>query len=114
MDGSSAGKVDARRGGAEKRVNLQPLKKKVQAAEKRMAELTAELARYDRKLGDPGLYTRDPVQASIVSRERGQLGKGLEEALHAVAPPPEASRGGVLEKDGYVIIGGTKLRPRAQ
>ncbi len=77
---SSAGRVEARREGAGKRVNLQPLKKKVVAAEKRMAELTAELALYDRKLGDPGLYTRDPVQASILSRERGQLGKKLEEA----------------------------------
>ena len=77
---SSAGKADARREGAGKRVNLQPLKKKVAATEKRVAELTTEIALYDRKLGDPGLYKRDPVQASILARERGQLAKKLEEA----------------------------------
>jgi len=52
----------------------------MEAAEKRVSDLGAEIALYDRKLADAGLYKRDPVQANILARERGALVKKLAEA----------------------------------
>ena len=77
VDGSSASKTEARRDSAQRRNGAAPLKKKMEAAEKAVAAITAEIALYDRKLADVGLYSRDPVQANILARERGALALSL-------------------------------------
>src|SRR5450432_1129573 len=57
-----AKKEDERRSNAEKRHNLKPLKDKVSAAEYQIAALTAEIAKLDKSLSDPLLFTRDPAK----------------------------------------------------
>ena len=80
VDGSAANRGDQRRNSAQRRSDSAPLRKKMQAAEKKVADLGAEITLYDRKLADAGLYKRDPVQANILARERGALVKKLAEA----------------------------------
>jgi ATP-binding cassette subfamily F protein 3 len=68
-----------RREAAERRVQLAPLRKALQAAEAEVAKLTAEVARLDARLADPALYA-DAGKAQKVTLERGQLAKRLAEA----------------------------------
>ena len=76
-----------RRAAAERRAELAPLKKSMQAAEKAVEKVTTEIAKLDSALGDPALYATDPAKAKQLSIERGQLAKKLSEAddtwLHA-------------------------------
>ena len=76
-----------RRAAAERRAELAPLKKSMQAAEKAVEKVTTEIAKLDSALGDPALYATDPAKAKQLSIERGQLTKKLSEAedtwLHA-------------------------------
>jgi len=83
-------RADLRRDAAERRAQLAPLRKQVQAAEKRMETLSAEIARLDVALADPGLYTRDPPKAQRLVLERGQKGKVLAEAEEAWLAATEA------------------------
>ena len=76
-----------RRAAAERRAELAPLKKSMQAAEKAVEKVTTEIAKLDSALGDPALYATDPAKAKQLSIERGQLAKKLSQAedtwLHA-------------------------------
>jgi len=63
---------------------LKPLKDKVNAAEHQIAALTAEVAKLDKSLSDPLLFTNDPAKGSAVSKktyrgrtQTGSGGKGL-------------------------------------
>ncbi|MEZ5773730.1 MAG: ABC-F family ATP-binding cassette domain-containing protein [Hyphomicrobiaceae bacterium] len=80
VPGSAAARSDQRREAAQRRAGLAPLKKVVQSHEKRIEEFGRQIAEIDRKLGDQGLYARDPSKAALLGRERGQLAKSLEEA----------------------------------
>jgi len=75
-----ASKEDARRSNAEKRAQLKPLKDKVTAAESQIATLTAELAKLDKTLSDPLLFSKDPAKATSVSKKRADAARKLEAA----------------------------------
>ena len=62
---------------------LAPLKKAMQAAEKKVETIGADIARLDAKLADPQLYAKDPSAAQSAAIERGQLAKRLSEAEEA-------------------------------
>jgi ATP-binding cassette subfamily F protein 3 len=70
-------KEAARRGAAEKRQSLRPLKERIEAAESQVASLQAELAKLDRSLSDPLLFTRDPAKGSAVSKKRAEAARKL-------------------------------------
>jgi ATP-binding cassette subfamily F protein 3 len=72
-----------RRVAAQRRAELAPLKKAMQAAEKRVETLTADIARIDAALADPDLYTREADKARRLTMERGQMVKRLAEAEEA-------------------------------
>jgi ATP-binding cassette subfamily F protein 3 len=73
-------KEDARREAAERRKQLKPLKDKVDAAEHQIADLTAELAKLDRALSDPLLFTKDPAKGKAVSKKRADAARSLAAA----------------------------------
>ncbi len=73
-------KEDARRDAAALRRQLRPLKEKVEIAESQIAELTAEIAKYDRALSDPLLFARDPAKAASVSKKRADAARKLAQA----------------------------------
>ena len=73
-------KEGMRRGSAERRRELKPLKDKAEAAEAQIAELNAEIVKLDRALADPLLFTRDPAKGAAVSRKRAEAARKLEAA----------------------------------
>jgi len=73
-------KEDARRGAAERRKALRPLKEKVEIAEAQIAELNREIAKYDKTLADPLLFSHDPAKAASVSKKRADAARRLEAA----------------------------------
>jgi ATP-binding cassette subfamily F protein 3 len=80
----------ARRSNAEKRAQLKPLKDKVTAAESQIASLTAELAKLDKSLSDPLLFSKDPAKAASVSKKRADAARKLEAAEKAWVSATEA------------------------
>lgn len=74
-----ASRADQRKLAAERRAELAPLKKAMQAAEKRVETLTKELAAFDERLADPALYS-DAAKAQKITMERGLAAKKLAEA----------------------------------
>ncbi len=75
-----ASRADQRRGAAERRAQLAPLRKAVQSAETVMERLAAEVAALDRSLADPALYSRDAAKAQKLVQERGLKAKLLAQA----------------------------------
>jgi ATP-binding cassette subfamily F protein 3 len=73
-------KEDFRREAAEKRRLLKPLKEKVELAEGQMAELNKEIAKYDKALADPLIFTQDRAKATAVSKKRAEAQRKLEAA----------------------------------
>jgi ATP-binding cassette subfamily F protein 3 len=70
-------KEQARRSTAEKRTQMKPLKDKVDAAESQIAALTIEVAKLDKSLSDPLLFTKDPGKAAAVSKKRADAARKL-------------------------------------
>jgi ATP-binding cassette subfamily F protein 3 len=70
----------ARRSNAEKRQTLKPLKDKVDAAEHQIAALNTEIAKLDKSLSDPLLFTKDPGKAAAVSKKRADAVRKLAAA----------------------------------
>ena len=62
----------------------------MQAAEKKVETIGADIARLDAKLADPQLYAKDPQAAQNAAIERGQLAKRLSEAEEAWLVASEA------------------------
>lgn len=83
-------KEESRRSNAEKRANLKPLKDKVTAAESQIAALTLELAKLDKTLSDPLLFSKDPGKATSVSKKRADAARKLEAAEKAWLAASEA------------------------
>jgi ATP-binding cassette, subfamily F, member 3 len=83
------GREDQRRAAAERRAELAPMKKAMQAAEQILERLSTDLARLDEALADPALY-QDSARAQRLSIERGQLSKRLGEAEEAWLSATEA------------------------
>ena len=73
-------KEDLRKQEAEKRRALKPLKEKVELAEGQIAELAREIAKYDKSLSDPLLFTNDRAKATAVSKKRAEAQRKLEAA----------------------------------
>jgi ATP-binding cassette subfamily F protein 3 len=73
-------KEEQRRANAGKRHNLKPLKDKVDAAESQIVTLQAEVAKLDKALSDPLLFTKDPAKGSAVSKKRADAARKLEAA----------------------------------
>ncbi len=73
-------KDEQRKANAGKRHNLKPLKDKVDAAESQIASLNIDIAKLDKALSDPLLFTRDPAKGSAVSKKRADAQRKLEAA----------------------------------
>ncbi|HEX2761445.1 MAG TPA: ATP-binding cassette domain-containing protein, partial [Rhizomicrobium sp.] len=73
-------KEEQRRANAGKRHTLKPLKEKIEAAESQIAALNTEIAKLDKALADPLLFTNDPAKGSAVSKKRADAGRKLEAA----------------------------------
>ena len=73
-------KEELRREAAEKRKTLRPLKEKVELAEHQIAELNKEIAKYDKALSDPLIFTQDRAKAAAVSKKRAEAQRKLEAA----------------------------------
>jgi ATP-binding cassette subfamily F protein 3 len=73
-------KDEVRRESAERRRQLKPLKEKVEIAEHQIADLTAEIKKYDAALADPLLFTRDPQKGNAVSKKRADAVRKLQAA----------------------------------
>jgi len=73
-------KETTRRGNAERRRELKPLKDRIDSAESQVAALQAELAKLDRALSDPLLFSRDPAKGSAVSKKRAEAARKLAAA----------------------------------
>ena len=82
-DAARSARSDQRRAAADRRASLSPLKKAMQAAEKKVETLGADIARLDAKLADPQFYAKDAQAAQSAAIERGQLAKRLSEAEEA-------------------------------
>jgi ATP-binding cassette subfamily F protein 3 len=78
-DAGRATRGDQRRLAAERRAELAPLRKAMQAAEQDMAKLSALVARLDASLADPAVYA-DAAKAQKLAMERGKAGKLLAAA----------------------------------
>ena len=77
---AKASKEDTRRSAAEKRQQLKPLKERVDLAESQVATLNTELAKLDRALSDPLLFTKDKAKATAVSKKRAEALRKLAAA----------------------------------
>ena len=73
-------KEETRRSNAERRQSLKPLKDRIDAAEGQIATLNTEIAKLDRALSDPLLFTRDPAKGSAVSKKRADAARKLAAA----------------------------------
>ncbi len=73
-------KEENRRSSAERRHALRPLKDRLDAAESQVATLNGELAKLDRALSDPLLFTKDPAKGSAVSKKRADAARKLAAA----------------------------------
>ena len=78
--GDAKTRPHARRSNASKRHNLKPLKEKIEAAESQIAALNTDIAKLDKALSDPLLFTRDPAKGSAVSKKRADATRKLEAA----------------------------------
>ncbi len=87
---------EGRRAAAELRVQLAPLRKAAQDAEKLVESLGKKKARLQEQLADPALYTGPPDQVAAVQRELGEAEKALaaaEEAWFTAHEELEAAQG---------------------
>jgi ATP-binding cassette subfamily F protein 3 len=74
-----------------------PLKKRIAAVEERMAKFQDLIARIDRALADPAVFTNTPAKAAQLSVQRGDLAKAMvaaEEDWLALTSEVEAARAG--------------------
>ena len=89
-------RADQRREAAARRAETAPLRRKVQAAEKQLETLTAQRAKIDTALADPGVYA-EPARAQKLSIERADLTRRMataeEDWLAASAALEEAETG---------------------
>ena len=77
---SRGSRKEQRRESAARRAQRTPLKKAMTKKEQKVAAISAEIAAMDEQLGDMSLYESDPEKANLLSRQRGELAKALEQA----------------------------------
>ena len=73
-------RVAQRRSAARRRAELAPLRNRIAAAEAKMAELTADIARMDAALSSAGLFARDPAKAAALAKARAEASDALAAA----------------------------------
>ncbi|MEM8985989.1 MAG: ABC-F family ATP-binding cassette domain-containing protein [Pseudomonadota bacterium] len=83
-------KQTARRTAAARREELEPLKKKIAAAETRMEKLQELIEKIDGALADAGLFERDLALATDLSQKRAEALKAIEKAEEAWLAASEA------------------------
>jgi len=83
LESSRSAPYEKRRAAADRRAELAPLKKSMQAAEKAVSDISASIARLDGVLADPEIYAREPDRARKAGVERGLLAKQLADAEEA-------------------------------
>jgi ATP-binding cassette subfamily F protein 3 len=71
---------DTRRAAADKRAELAPLRRRINAAEKEMERLTQEIARLDSVLASGDLFARDPAKAASLGKARAAASAALAKA----------------------------------
>ena len=76
-------RADQRRAAADRRVELGPLKKAMQVAEKSVEKIAADIAKLDTILSDAEIYAADPARAQAAILERGRLAKSMSDAEEA-------------------------------
>jgi len=79
-NGAANSAKDARKAAAEARARIAPLKRAVEAVEKRMEALTRKIADTDTLLADPALFTRDAARAVALGKTRAEAADQLETA----------------------------------
>jgi ATP-binding cassette subfamily F protein 3 len=72
-------RADQRRAAAEKRDELKPLKRRIDAAERSVSRLTADIAAIDAQLASD-LFARDPAKATALSKARADAADALARA----------------------------------
>jgi ATP-binding cassette subfamily F protein 3 len=90
---AAADKADAgaqRRAAANARAQLAPLKKQVQAAEKKLESLNAEAKAVHQQLADPALYQGPPAKIAELRRREADLARAIEAAEAAWLDASEA------------------------
>ncbi len=70
---------DERRAAANARTELAPLRKRIEAYEREINEITQKIARLDHALAQHGLYEETPERALKLMKDRGALAKSLSE-----------------------------------
>ncbi len=68
----AASQKDIRRGAAQRREALAPLRKKIKDCERRIEKLRAEIANFDQKLAAPELYAGNPDAAAELAKSRAE------------------------------------------
>jgi len=71
---------DDRRLAAERRANLAPLRKRLDAVEMRIARLSDAIAKVDAALADGSAFLRDAAKANDLARKRAEAAQALEAA----------------------------------
>ena len=74
---AGASRTDERRAAAERRVALAPLRKRLEAVEKRMAKLHDVIGKVDAALADGSAFQRDPAKATGLARMRAEAAEAL-------------------------------------
>jgi ATP-binding cassette, subfamily F, member 3 len=69
-----------RRAAARRRAQLAPLRRRIAAAETKVAQLAADIARLDAVLGSTDLFARDPARAALLAKARADASAALAEA----------------------------------
>ncbi|MFV0368404.1 MAG: ATP-binding cassette domain-containing protein [Hyphomicrobiaceae bacterium] len=87
---ASQSRADQRRAAAERRAELAPLKKALEAADKNVARLTGEISKLDLLLADTELYNAEPERAQKAAAQRGKLARQLADAEDAWLEAGEA------------------------
>ena len=90
-------KEAARRGNAERRRELKPLRDRIDSAESQVTALQAELAKLDRALSDPLLFAQDPAKGSAVSKKRAEAARKLAAAESQWLAAQEEYEGAMAE-----------------
>jgi ATP-binding cassette subfamily F protein 3 len=73
----------ARKSAADARAALSPLKKAVEAAERKVEQLNATLVRLDAALAEPEIYEKDLARATKLQKERAALADAITHAEEA-------------------------------
>ncbi len=79
-ENKAVSKADLRRGAAEAREKLKPLKSAMDKAERDVAQLHTRIEEIDAALAAPNLFAKDPARGEKLSRERAETARAFSAA----------------------------------